>query len=113
MNELIRIEEKQLIVAQEVINQICEFENAKKQIEAAEKKLKEKLEEVMSTGECGTSFESSDKRLKITYTPAGKTTKLNQEKLYEKYPEAYRDCYELYDRKGSIRITVREVKENE
>jgi len=56
MNELIRIEEKQLIVAQEVINQICEFENAKKQIEAAEKKLKEKLEEVMSTGECGTSF---------------------------------------------------------
>lgn len=113
MNELMRIEEGQLIVAQEVINQICEFENAKKQIEEAEKKLKLKLEELMSTGECGSSFESNDKRLKITYTPESKTYRLNQDKLQHDYPDIFSQYYEQQVRKGSIRITVREVKENE
>ena len=113
MNELIRIEENQLIVAQEVINQICEFETAKKQIEEAEKKLKAKLEEVMSTGECGTSFESSDKRLKITYTPETTSYRLNQDKLQHDYPDIFKEYYESTTRKGSIRITVREKKEDE
>lgn len=113
MNELIRVEENQLVIAQEIINQICEFENAKKQIDEAEKKFKKRLEELMGAGECGTSFESSDKRLKITYTPAGKTYRLNQDKLQHEYPDIFSQFYEQVERKGSIRITVREVKEDE
>lgn len=110
MNELMRIEEHQLIVAEEVINQICEFENAKKQIEQAEKKLKTRLEELMSSGECGSSFESNDKRLKITYTPETTTYRLNQDKLQEDYPDIFSKYYEQQVRKGSIRITVREAE---
>lgn len=113
MNELIKIEENQLVIAQEKINQICEIENAKKQLDILDKQLKEELEKIMSTGECGCSFESSDKRLKITYTPETTTYKLNQEKLQHDYPNIFKQYYESTKRKGSIRITVREVKEDE
>lgn len=113
MNELIKVEEGQLILFQEAINQLCEFENAKKQIDEAEKKIKERLEELMSKGECGASYESPDKRLKITYTPEAKTYKLNQDKLQQDYPDIFKKYYEQTIRKGSIRITVREVKEDE
>lgn len=90
MKDLIRIEEHQLLIADEVVNQIYEFEKAKKQIEEAEKKLKQRLEELMSTGDCGTSYESNDKRIKISYTPSGFTYRLNQTKLQEEEPEIFK-----------------------
>lgn len=108
MKDLVRIEEKQLIIAEEVIEKIKELETKKKLINDKEKEFKTKLQEIFSKNECNTSFESADKTLKITYTP--ETTTLTFD--INTFEKEHHDLYVKYQkegiRKGSVRITVRD-----
>lgn len=109
--ELIRVEEQQLIIAQEVVNKIKELETEKKLIEAKEKEFKTKLENLMEENGLK-SFESNDKSLKITYTPKSVSDTFSSKLLYEKYPDIWRECLIRSERKGSVRITVRDNEED-
>ena len=107
----IQIVENQLILAKNLQNKIVEFEKQKKAIEDAEKILKEQLEQVM--GENGIfSYETNDKKIKISYTPSTITQIFDSKQLYEEQPDIYRKYLKDASRKASVRITVRE-KENE
>lgn len=108
--ELIRVEEKQLIIAQEVIAKIKELETQKKLIDEKEKEFKVKLEQLMEDNEIK-SFESNDKSLKISYTPKMVNDTFSSKLLQEKYPDIYRECLVRTERKGSVRITVRDKEE--
>lgn len=109
--ELIRVEEKQLIIAEELIDKIKELEIKKKLIDAKEKEFKDKLVELIEENELKkASFESNDKTLKITYTPGGTTDQFSSKALYEEDPDTWRKYLRPQTRKGSIRITVREDK---
>lgn len=108
---LIKAEEGQLIIAQKVQNEFINFENQRKLIDKKEKELKAKLEEVMRANGI-TGYESNDKRIKITLGEDGITETIDKDKLFKNYPEAYRDCLKENKRKGSLRITIREEKEN-
>lgn len=108
--ELIRVEEKQLIIAQEVINKIKELETEKKLIDEKEKDFKIKLESIMEENEIK-SFESNDKTLKISYTPKSVNDTFSSKLLQENYPDIYRECLVRTERKGSVRITVRDKEE--
>ena len=110
--ELIRVEEKQLVIAEEVIKRIKELETEKKLIDEKQKKFREKLEQLMEENGI-TGFESNDKTLKITYTPSTETTQFSSKALYEEDPDTWRKYLRPQKRKGSVRITVREEKENE
>lgn len=109
--ELIRVEEKQLIIAEKVIEKIKELETKRKLIDEKEKEFKSKLEKLMQENEI-TGFESNDKSLKITFTPPVITDTFSSKVLQEKYPDIYRECLVRSNRKGSVRITVREDKED-
>lgn len=112
--ELIRVEEKQLIVAEEIIQKIKDLETKKKLIDEKEKEFKEKLIKVIEENELSnTSFESNDKTLKITYTPGGTTQQFSSKALQEEDIETWRKYLRPQTRKGSIRITVRESEDNE
>ncbi len=109
--ELIRVEEKQLVIAEEIISKIKDLETKKKLIDEKEKEFKEKLIKIIEENELSnTSFESADKTLKITYTPGGTTDQFSSKALYEAEPDTWRKYLRPQTRKGSIRITVREEK---
>ena len=110
--ELIRVEEKQLIVAEEIIQKIKDLETKRKLIDSKEKEFKDKLVQIIEeNGLKNASFESNDKTLKITYTPGGTTDQFSSKALYEAEPDTWRKYLRPQTRKGSIRITVREDKD--
>lgn len=112
--ELIRVEEKQLIVAEEVVKKIKELETKKKLIDAKEKEFKDKLVQIIEeNGLSNASYESNDKTLKITYTPGGTTNQFSSKALQEEDIETWRKYLRPQTRKGSIRITIRGEKDNE
>lgn len=108
MNNLIRVEENQLIIAEKVINQIKELETKRKLIDEKEKEFKAKLEELMEKNNV-TSFESNDKTLKISYTKTTTVDRFDSNALYKENPYIYRKYLVPSNRKGSVRITVREA----
>jgi hypothetical protein len=111
--ELIKIENNQLLLADKVIDQIRNLEIEKKLIEEKEKEFKEKLIKIYEDNEIdrSSSFESYDKTLKISYTPKAIDYRFSSKLLQEKYPDIYRECLVKNERKGSIRITVRDEEE--
>ena len=108
--ELIRVDEGQLIVAEEARKQLIEFETKRKEIEKKEKELKAKLEETMRNNGI-TGYESNDKRIKISLGEDSISETIDKDKLFMEFPEAYRACIKESKRKGSLRITIREVEE--
>ena len=111
--ELIKIENNQLLLADKAINQIRNLEIEKKLIEEKEKEFKEKLIKIYEDNgiDKSSNFESYDKSLKISYTPKTVNYTFSSKVLQEKYPDIYRECLVKSERKGSIRITVRDKEE--
>jgi len=108
-NSLVRVEEGQLIIAQQMKDKLIEFNKQKKEIETKEKEIKSKLEEVMRANGI-TGYESNDKIIKISLGEDGVTETIDKDKLFAEYPQAYRDCLKESPRKGSLRITIRGEK---
>ena len=110
--ELIRVEEKQLIVAEEIIQKIKDLETKRKLIDSKEKEFKDKLVQIIEeNGLTNASFESNDKTLKITYVPGGTIDQFSSKALQEEDIETWRKYLRPQTRKGSVRITVREGKD--
>lgn len=111
--ELVRVDEGQLIIAQQIKEQLINFELAKKEIDKQQKEYKSKIEEVMRENGI-TKYESNDKTLMITLGEDSITETVDKDKLFLKYPDVYRDeeIVKESKRKGSLRITIREVKKD-
>ena len=108
--ELARVEEGQLVIAEKMRNKLIEFETKKKEIEDTEKEMKQKLEEIMRANGI-TGNESNDKRIKISLGEDGITETIDKDKLWLEYPDVFRACVKESKRKGSLRITIREKKD--
>ena len=110
MDELVRVEENTLIVAERTIEQIKDFERKRKLIDEKEKKFKEELLKKME--EYGIkSYESPDKSLKITYTPENIAMTFDSAKFKEEHLDMYFEYQKESPRKASIRMTIREDSE--
>lgn len=106
MNELIRVEENTLIVAEKYIEQIKDFERKRKLIDEKEKEFKEQLLEVMQ--EYGIkSYESPDKSLKITYVPETLSTTFDSKAFRDYDFDTYQKFLKDVNRKASVRMTIR------
>lgn len=106
MNELIKVEENQLIVAERLIEQIKDFERKRKLIEEKEKDFKEQLLKAMEQNNIK-SWESPDKTLQITYIPETLATTFDS-KAFSQYDfETYQKFLKDTTRKPSIRMTIR------
>lgn len=108
--ELIKAEEWQLIIAQQIQNQLIAFEKQRKEIEKKEKEMKAKLYEVMKENGI-TGYESNDKKIKISLSDDGVTETIDKERLFLEKPDIFREYVKETPRKGSIRITIRESKD--
>lgn len=110
MNELIKVEEGQLIIAQKSIEKIKALEEKKKEIDAIQKEYKDKIQKIMEENNIK-KFESNDKTLQITYveptTAFTFDSKLFQKEHFNLYTEYLRET----PKKGSIRLTIRDKEE--
>ena len=106
----IQVVEDQLVLANSMKEKLIELETQKKQIDEAQKEMKKQLEEVMRANNI-TGYESNDKRIKITLGEDTTSCDIDKDYLWEKYPDIYRECNtKETKRKGSLRITIREVE---
>ena len=102
MNEMIKVEENTLIVAERAIEQIKDFEL----IDEKEKEFKEQLLKTME--EYGIkSYESPDKSLKITYIPENISMIFDSTRFKEEHLDMYFDYQKESTKKASIRMTIR------
>lgn len=104
--ELVKAEEGQLIIAQQIQNQLIAFEKQRKEIEKKEKEMKAKFYEVMKENGI-TGYESNDKKIKISLSDDGVTETIDKERLFLEKPDIFREYVKETPRKGSIRITIR------
>lgn len=107
MNELIRVEENTLIVAQKAIEQIKEIEKNKKLLEEQEQEFKTQLLKAMEEYNIK-SWEAPDKSIQITYVPESLSV-LFDSKAFRDYDfETWQKFTKDSIRKASIRMTIRE-----
>ena len=104
--EIIRVDDGQLIVAESARKQLIDFELKRKEIEKKEKELKAKLEEVMRANNI-TGYETNDKRIRISLGEDTTIETIDKDKLFMEFPDAYRECLKETPRKGVLRITIR------
>lgn len=106
MDEMIKVEENTLIVAERAIEQIKDFERKRKLIDEKEKDFKEQLLKTME--EYGIkSYESPDKSLKITYIPENISMIFDSTRFKEEHLDMYFDYQKESTKKASIRMTIR------
>lgn len=109
--DLIKVDEGQLIIAEQMKQALIMIEHQKKQLDADEKAMKKQLEEVMREHKI-TGYESNDRKIKISLGEDTTNYDLDKDLLLEKYPDIYRECNtKEVKRKGSLRITIREAKD--
>ena len=105
MEEIVKVEDGQVVVAQEMINKIIEFEKYKKEMEYQEKLLKEGLMEAMN--------EVGIKRfivngLSATIKDGTTRTTIDSKKLKEELPDIFEEYSKTSEVKPSITISVAE-----
>ena len=105
MNEIVKIEEGQVVVAQEIVNKIIEFNKLKKEMEYQEKILKDGLMEAMN--QVGiTKFIING--LSATIKAGTIRTTIDSKRLKEECPEIYEAYSKESEVKPSITLTVAE-----
>ena len=103
--ELVKVENGQVVVAQEIVNQIVNFKKEMLKMELLEKQLKEEIKEAMEKNNI-TKWESPDGRLKVTYRSATTRTSLDSKKLKEELPDIYEEYSKTSEVASSISISV-------
>jgi predicted phage-related endonuclease len=88
-----------------VLQTIADICTAKKQMEAREKELKDKLKQAME--QCGLKKFESD-ILNITYVAEGTKTSIDSTKLKKKYPDIAEECSKKSVTSAYIKVTVKE-----
>lgn len=101
--ELVKVENGKIVVAQEVVNQIVEFNKEKLKMDLIEKELKEKLKEAMENNNV-TKLEFGE--LKVSYRNASTRTTVDSKKLKEELPDIYEEYSKTSNVSSSISISV-------
>lgn len=105
MNEIVKIENGEITVAEEMINKIIEFNKAKKEMEYQEKLLKEGLLNAMQ--ECGIKNFCTN-GLSATVRAGSTKTTLDSTRLKTECPEIYEAYSKTSEVKPSLVLTISE-----
>lgn len=98
---LVVLQQEQMAVIQKIAD-IC---TQKKQLEATEKELKDKLKAAME--QYGVKSLDND-ILKITYIAATASTSIDSAKLKKKYPDIAAECSKTSNRSAYIKVEVKD-----
>ena len=105
MNEIVKIENGQVVVAQEMVNKIIEFNKAKKEMEYQEKLLKDGLMEAMN--QVGLKKFIINGLSAVIKDGTTRTT-VDSKRLKEECPDIYEAYSKTSEVKSSIVLTIAE-----
>ena len=105
MNEIVKVENGEITVAQELVNKIIEFNKAKKEMEYQEKLLKDGLMEAMN--EVGLK-KFIINGLSATIKDGTTRTTVDSKRLKDECPDIYEAYSKTSEVKPSIILTVAE-----
>ena len=105
MNEIVKVENGEITVAQEVVNQIIEFNKVKKEMEYQEKLLKDGLMEAMQ--KVGVKKFIINGLSAVIKDGTTRTT-IDSKRLKEECPKIYDSYSKTSEVKASITLTVTE-----
>ena len=105
MNGIVKVEDGQVVVAQEIVNKIIEFNKAKKEMEYQEQLLKDGLMEAMNKVGI-TRFIING--LSATIKSGTTRTSVDSKRLKEECPEIYEAYSKTSEVKPSITLTIAE-----
>jgi len=101
--ELVKVENGEIVVAQEIVNQIVNFKKEMLKMELLEKQLKEEIKEATEKNNV-TSLEFGE--LKIKYRSASTRTSIDSKRLKEELPDIYEEYSKTSEVASSISISV-------
>lgn len=99
MNELVKVENGKIVVEQDIVKQIIEFEKFKAEMDLKEKHLKEALKEAFEKN--GIKSWSTD-GLNASYRAATTSTRIDSKRLKEELP----DIYEEYSKTSNVSSSI-------
>lgn len=105
MNEIVKVENGEITIAQEVVNQIIEFNKAKKEMEYQEKLLKEGLMEAMQKIGIKKFIING---LSAVIKDGSTRTTIDTKRLKEECPDIYDSYSKTSEVKSSITLTIAE-----
>lgn len=104
MNELVRFENGEIIVAEQLCREIAEFEIKKAEMDIKQKELKQELKEAMENHNI-VAFDND--WFKITYRKPSERTTVNSAKLKEELPDVYEEYSKTSKVASSVSIAVK------
>jgi len=105
MNELVKIENGEITVAEEIVNKIIEFNKTKKEMEYQEKLLKDGLMEAMNNLGIKRFIING---LSATIKDGSTRTTIDSKRLKEECPDIYEAYSKTSEVKSSITLSVAE-----
>lgn len=105
MEELVKVEKGQIVVAEDIINSIVEFEKEALKMKLKQDELKENLKKVMEENGI-TKWESPNGEIKVTYRNASTRETLDSKRLKEDMPDIYEEYIKISDVSSSITLKV-------
>src|SRR5574344_664539 len=108
--DLVKVNNGEITVAQEIVKQIVEFEKEKLKMDLIQKDLKEKLKEAMENNNV-TKLEFGE--LKVSYRNASTKTTVDSKKLKEELHDIYEEYSKTSNVSSSISMSVKKKKMQE
>lgn len=105
MEELVKIENGEITIAEEIVNKIIEFNKAKKEMEYQEKLLKDGLMEAMNNLGIKRFIING---LSATIKDGSTRTTIDSKRLKEECPDIYEAYSKTSEVKSSITLSVAE-----
>jgi predicted phage-related endonuclease len=103
--ELVEYNGKELVVAQDLINQMKEFERRKVQIEIQEKQLREELLEAFEKYGID-NWHTEDNSIRATYKKSYIRTSIDSKRLKEELPDVAEEYSKITEVKPSIELKI-------
>ncbi len=103
--ELVKVENGEILVAEEFITAIVEFEKKALEMKLKQDEFKANLKEIMETHEI-TKWESPNKEITVTYRKPSTRTTLDSKKLKEDMPDIFEEYSKTSNVSSSISLKV-------
>lgn len=103
--ELVEYNGNELVVAEDLINKIKEFEKRKIEIEIAEKQLREELLEAFEKYGID-NWHTSDNSIRATYKKSYTKTSIDSKRLKEELPDIAEEYSKTTEVKPSIELKI-------
>lgn len=111
MEQVIKSEGSQLVLHEDIIAKVVQYETAIKTLEGLYKELKEQIKDAMVNNPEGMVKKVENEQMSICYVPSSFSENFDTKRFKADYPELYLEYCKEVEKKSSLRITIKKTKE--